>query len=212
MFFEITFVNLLDIIGTIAFAISGIRLASAKHFDLFGAYIVGLTTAIGGGTLRDLMIDVPIFWMQNPLYLICTAISLLSVMIFGKFIIKQHNTWFVFDTIGLAMFTVTGIEKTLNAPHDFPFWAAIIMGTVTGAAGGIIRDVLINEEPLIFRTEFYAMACAIGGICYYFAYSAGLDNVTAGLICGSVVILLRLLAVKYKLQLPVLKGEEGERK
>lgn len=208
--FDITFVGLLDIIGTIAFAISGIRLASAKRFDLFGAYIAGLATAIGGGTLRDLMIDVPIFWIQNPLYLICTALSLIYVMIFGRFIIKQNHTWFLFDTIGLGMFTVTGIEKTLNAPQEFPFWAAIIMGTMTGAAGGIIRDVLINEEPLIFRKEFYAMACALGGVCYYIAYSFGLGNVTSGIICGSVVILLRLLAAKYKLQLPVLKGEADE--
>lgn len=210
---EITYVHFFDFIGTLAFAISGIRLASAKRFDLFGAYIIGLVTAIGGGTLRDILIDVPIFWMQNPLYVVCTGLSLISVMIFGKFIIRQHNTWFIFDTIGLGMFTVTGIEKTLNAPSGYPFWAAIIMGTVTGAAGGIIRDVLINEEPLVFRTEFYAMACALGGVVYYICHSLGVDNITTGIISGCTVIILRLLAVKYKFQLPILKGyEEEERK
>lgn len=210
--FEITFVSVLDFIGTLAFAISGIRLASAKKFDLFGAYVVGLTTAIGGGTMRDMMLDVPIFWMQNPIYLICTALALAWVMIFGRVIIRQNSTWFIFDTVGLAMFTVTGIEKTLNAGAGYPFWAAIIMGTVTGAAGGVFRDVFINEVPLIFRKEIYALACIIGGIVYYLCTFFGFNSVLAGSLCGIAVILMRLLAVKYKLQLPVLKGEEDYNK
>lgn len=97
------FVQILDFIGTLAFAISGIRLASAKHFDLFGAYVVGLTTAIGGGTMRDLMLSQPPFWMTNPFYLLCTAFALIWVIMFRKFLVKQENTWFLFDTIGLAL-------------------------------------------------------------------------------------------------------------
>lgn len=112
------FVQILDFIGTLAFAISGIRLASAKHFDLFGAYVVGLTTAIGGGTMRDLMLSQPPFWMTNPFYLLCTAFALIWVIMFRKFLVKQENTWFLFDTIGLALFAVTGIEKPLL--QDFP--------------------------------------------------------------------------------------------
>ena len=98
------FVQILDFIGSLAFAISGIRLASAKHFDLFGAYMVGLTTAIGGGTLRDLLLSQPPFWMTNSIYLICTAFALLWVILFRKQLVKQENTWFLFDTIGLAVF------------------------------------------------------------------------------------------------------------
>ena len=116
---DITFVQVLDFIGTLAFAISGIRLASAKQFDLFGAYVVGVTTAIGGGTLRDLMLGLSPFWMTNPFYLVCSAIALLWVMIFRKMLVRQNNTWFLFDTIGLALFTVTGIEKTITV--GFPF-------------------------------------------------------------------------------------------
>ncbi len=200
-----TFSQVLDFIGTLAFAISGIRLASAKRFDLFGAYVVGLTTAIGGGTMRDVMLGLPPFWMTNSFYLICTAFALLWVMVFGKYLIRQQNTWFIFDTIGLAVFTVTGIEKTIGA--GFPFWTAIIMGTITGAAGGVLRDVFINEVPLIFRKEIYALACVIGGIAYFICAKAGCGIIISGVICGAVVIAARLLAVKYKLQLPTLKGE-----
>ncbi len=201
-----TFSQVLDFIGTLAFAISGIRLASAKRFDLFGAYVVGVTTAIGGGTLRDVMLGVPPFWMTNSFYLICSAFALLWVMVFGKYLIRQQNTWFIFDTIGLALFTVTGIERTIAA--GFPFWTAIIMGTITGAAGGVLRDVFINEVPLIFRKEIYALACVIGGIFYFVCAKMGFGIVTSGIVCGTVVIIARILAVKYALHLPTLKGEE----
>ncbi len=201
-----SFTQVLDFIGTLAFAISGIRLASAKKFDLFGAYVVGLTTAIGGGTMRDVMLGLNPFWMTNSFYLICTAFALLWVMVFGKYLIRQQNTWFLFDTIGLAVFAVTGIEKTIDA--GFPFWTAIIMGTITGAAGGVLRDVFINEVPLIFRKEIYALACVIGGMAYFICTKCGCGSIVAGVACGIVVIIARLLAVKYHLELPTLKGEE----
>ena len=121
---EITFANVLDYIGTLAFAISGIRLASAKRFDLFGAYVVGLATAIGGGTMRDLMLDVPVFWMTNSIYFIINLLALLLVVLFGKRVIRQKNTWLIFDTIGLGMFAVIGIEKSLAVGH--PFWVAMM--------------------------------------------------------------------------------------
>ena len=204
--FEITLVQIFDFIGTLAFAISGIRLASAKHFDLFGAYVVGVTTAIGGGTMRDVLLGQSPFWMSNSFYLICSAIALAWVIIFRKLLVRQNNTWFLFDTIGLALFTVTGVEKTITA--GFPFWTAIIMGTLTGAGGGVLRDVFINEEPLIFRKEIYALACVLGGIAYFICARCGLSIVPSGIICGIVVFLMRILAVKYRLHLPTLKGEE----
>ena len=123
----------IEFIGTMAFAISGIRLASAKQFDWFGAYIVGTATAVGGGTIRDIMLGIPPFWMTNPVYIICCGLSLLYVILFGKKIIRQQSTWFIFDTIGLALFNITGLEKTLNM--GYPVWTAVIMGCVTGAAG-----------------------------------------------------------------------------
>lgn len=199
---------IIEFIGTMAFAISGIRLASAKKFDWFGAYIVGMATAIGGGTLRDVMLGVSPFWMTNPIYVICCGMALLYVIIFGKKIINQKSTWFIFDTVGLALFNIIGIEKTLNM--GFPLWMAVIMGSVTGAAGGVIRDILINEVPLIFRQDIYALACIAGGIVYILCYTSGLQAEINAILSAIVVIAIRLLAVKYHWQLPILKGEDSK--
>ena len=201
-----TFVQVIEFIGTFAFAISGIRLASAKQFDWFGAYVVGLATAIGGGTIRDVLLDVTPFWMTDPVYLICSALALLWVIFFGKLLIHLHNTFFLFDSIGLALFTVVGVGKSLAL--GYPFWVAIIMGSITGAAGGVIRDVFINEIPLIFRKEIYAIACVIGGLTYSACDYAGLDLILTQILSGLSVFVVRILAVKYKFCLPILKGTD----
>mgnify|MGYP005892719781 CR=1 FL=1 len=201
-----TFIQILEFIGTFAFAISGIRLASAKQFDWFGAYVAGVAVAIGGGTIRDVLLDVTPFWMTNPVYIICCGLSLLYVILFGKKIIRQQSTWFIFDTIGLALFNITGLEKTLNM--GYPVWTAVIMGCVTGAAGGVIRDILINEVPLVFRKDIYAMACIAGGIVYIIGYSVGLQAEVNAILSAIIVISIRTLAVKYHWQLPILKGED----
>ena len=140
--------------------------------------------------MRDLLLSQPPFWMTNPFYLICSALALVWVIVFRKWLVRQNNT---------------GVEKTLAA--GFPFWTAIIMGTLTGAGGGVLRDVFINEVPLIFRKEIYALACVVGGLAYYICDKMHMSNISAGLICGAFVMLARFLAVKYKLQLPVLKRE-----
>jgi len=196
---------IIEFVGTFAFALSGIRLASAKQFDIFGAWIVGMATAIGGGTIRDLMLGVQPFWMTNPIYFICCAFAVLWVMIFRKYLVRQNNVWFIFDTIGLALFNVIGMEKTLNI--GLPYWTAITMGCVTGAAGGIIRDVLINEVPLIFRKEIYAMACVIGGMIYAVCHHANMTVEISALLSSLTVICIRVLAVKYHWHLPIVKGE-----
>ncbi|MBO5314514.1 MAG: trimeric intracellular cation channel family protein [Prevotella sp.] len=196
---------IIEFIGTLAFAISGIRLASAKHFDWFGGYVVGLATAIGGGTIRDVMLGLTPFWMTTPIYLICTAGALLLVIIFKKRLTSLTNTWFLFDTLGLALFTIAGIQKTLFA--GFPFWVAVIMGCMTGAAGGIIRDVLINEVPLIFRKEIYALACIIGGIVYWIGYSLNWHDEITMILSFVSVIIVRVLAAKYHISLPILRDD-----
>ena len=201
-----TFVQILDFIGTFAFAISGIRLASAKRFDWFGAYVVGLATAIGGGTIRDVLLDVTPGWMTDPIYLICTGVALLWVICFGRWLIRLNNTFFIFDSIGLALFTVVGVGKSIAL--GYPFWVAIIMGSITGAAGGVIRDVFINEIPLIFRKEIYAMACVVGGITYWLCHVAGMESYGCQLVGGATVFLARILAVKYHICLPILTGSD----
>jgi len=198
------FISIVDYVGTFAFAISGIRLASAKQFDWFGAYVVGLVTAIGGGTVRDILLDVTPFWMLQPSYIVVTAIALVSVLFFGKLLIKFNNTFFIFDTIGLGLFVVVGIEKSIEA--GFPFWVTIIMGMITGSVGGIIRDILINEVPLIFRKDIYALACVLGGVFFYVCTLLNFKQEITQIIAAASVILMRIVAVKYHLGLPALKG------
>lgn len=199
-------IDFVDYAGTLAFAVSGIRLASAKKFDLFGAYVVGLITAIGGGTTRDLLLNITPFWMLQPSYLIVTGVALLLVILFGKYLIRLSNTFFIFDAIGLGLFVVVGIEKTLA--QDFPFWVAIVMGMVTGTVGGILRDILINEVPLIFRKDIYALACVFGGVIYFICYKMNVNTNLTQLISALAVIFARVLAVKYHLGLPILKGND----
>ena len=200
------FITLLDYVGTFAFAISGIRLASAKHFDWFGAYVVGFVTAVGGGTLRDVMLSMTPFWMLDSIYLVVTAVALGIVIVLGRYLIRLNNTFFIFDAIGLGLFTVVGIEKTLAA--GFPLWVAVIMGTLTGAAGGVLRDILINEEPLIFRKEIYALACVFGGVVFWACGQVGITGAVLQITTAAAVIALRIVAVHYGLKLPTLKGEE----
>ena len=133
--------TLIEILGTLAFAISGIRHAAAKHYDWFGGFVCGFAVAIGGGTLRDMMLDETPFWMTSPLYIICTFVAQAFVIVFQRYLKRLDNAWFFFDTLGLASFTITGIQKTLDC--GYPFWVAIAMGCITGSAGGVLRDVLL---------------------------------------------------------------------
>ena len=202
---ELTFLFIIEVIGTIAFAISGIRMAAAKHFDWFGAYTVGLVTAIGGGTLRDILLGIPVFWMQTWWYLAVTGLSLFIVIAFKKILVKTQIL-FIFDTIGLGLFVVIGIQKTIAA--DYPFWVAVIIGVITGALGGVIRDILVNNEPLLFQKDIYATACFAGGIVYWIMSLTGASQLAQGLACAAVVILIRILAVRFSWSLPVLNQNE----
>ena len=202
------FINIIDYIGTFALAISGIRLAAAKNFDWFGAYVVGFVTAVGGGTLRDLMLDVTPFWMEHVSYVIVTALALVFVLIFRKYVVRLDNTFFIFDAVGIALFTVVGVEKSIAA--GFPIWVNIIMGTITGAAGGMFRDIFINEVPLIFRKEIYAMACLSGGVVYYLCVWVGMNTVATQIIAAVSVILVRILSVHFRISLPSLKNIDSQ--
>lgn len=199
--FNITII--LELLGTFSFAISGIRLASGKQIDWFGAFVIGSVTAIGGGTLRDLLLGSTPFWMLDAKYFLVVGIALVTTILFKEKILEWVNTLFLFDTIGLGLFTVVGITKTLDA--GFPVWVCIVMGTVTGTLGGVVRDVLLNEVPLLFRKDIYALACVAGGAIYFVC---GWLNIPTGIketIAALTVIVFRLVAVKYHIHLPQLK-------
>jgi uncharacterized membrane protein YeiH len=201
---ELNFTTVLDLIGTFAFAISGIRLASGKNIDWFGAYIVGLVTAIGGGTTRDLLLDITPFWMLNSMYFITTGVALLVTILFKGKIFQWGNTLFLFDAIGLGLFTIVGISVSLEA--GLSFWVCVMMGAITGTLGGVFRDVLMNEVPLIFRKDIYALACVAGGIVYFICYRFQLSAPASELIAASTVILIRVIAVRFHIQLPLLNS------
>ena len=208
------FMTALEYIGTFAGAMSGVRLACYKRFDWFGAYVIGFVTALGGGTLRDIMLGVTPFWMTAPSYLFTTFLAVVAVWLFGRRFISGKITWFIFDTIAISVFMVIGLEKSIRIGVDrgidsfADWWCAIIMGVITAVFGGVMRDICINEVPLIFRKEIYALACVIGGLAYYICHQLGLDSTLSAIICGLTVVLMRLLAVKYKLHLPIIKGED----
>lgn len=200
---SINIITLIDLIGTFAFAISGIRLASGKQIDWFGAYIIGLVTAIGGGTTRDLLLDVTPFWILDAKYFITTGVALLVSIVFKARIFKWGSTLFLFDAIGLGLFTVVGISKAMDA--GLPYWVCIVMGMITGSLGGVIRDVLLNQVPLLFRKDIYALTCVAGGLVYFLLnYLNWMTNLKE-LIAAIIVIVLRLIAVRFHVHLPLLQ-------
>lgn len=203
---NIQFVDIIEFLGTFAFAISGIRLASAKRFDWFGALVVGLVTAIGGGTLRDLLLGLTPFWMLSSVYLWCTVFALFCVIVYRKILVRLNNTFFWFDSIGLGLFVVVGAEKALAL--GYASWVIVIMGTITGVVGGIIRDILINEIPIIFTQELYAFACIIGGLLFCLLNYLGVGMPIVQISTAVCVFVIRILATKYHWRLPILKGED----
>jgi uncharacterized membrane protein YeiH len=204
------FTIIIDYLGTLAFALSGIRAAGGKDFDLFGAYVVGLVTATGGGTLRDLLLGVTPFWMTQPAYLIVTGVALLASLLLSKRFKYLNKTVFLLDAVGLGLFVVVGVEKTLEA--GYPTWVAITMGMITGSVGGVIRDVLVNEVPLLFRRDIYALACVAGGIAYALCLRFQLPLNLTQIVAATVVIISRLLAVRYHIRLPAYQDRDLTKK
>ena len=204
--FVITLQRVIEFIGTFAFALSGIRLAASKHYDWLGGFVCGIAVAIGGGTIRDVMLGIRPFWMLSPIYMICTLFAQCVVIVCHHYLRRLDTTWFLFDTLGLALFNIAGIQKTLEC--GFPFWVAIIMGCITGAAGGVIRDVLLNEEPVIFRREIYAMACVVGGLTYWLLSWLQVSLYITVIATFAIVGAIRFLAVRYHISLPKLRDEE----
>ncbi|WP_299555655.1 trimeric intracellular cation channel family protein [Seonamhaeicola sp.] len=191
----------IDILGTVAFAVSGVLAAFNKKMDLFGILIIAFVTAVGGGTLRDLLIgNTPVSWMKDMTYTYVIMGSAVFAIIFRSKINYLRTSLFLFDTIGIGLYTVVGIEKGIQAGlHPI---ICIALGTMTASFGGVIRDILCNEIPVIFRKEIYATACILGGVFYFLLAKLPLDNNIVFLIAGLVVIVIRLLAVKFKIALP----------
>lgn len=196
----------IDILGTIAFAISGVLTALKKRMDLFGILIIAFVTAVGGGTLRDVLIDAPITWMRDLTFVYVIGVTAILAIIFRKKLNYFRRSLFLFDTIGIALYTIVGVEKGIAV--DLPPVICVALGTMTACFGGVIRDILCNEIPIIFRKEIYATACIMGGIAYFLLQKTPLTSDAIVIISGSIVIIIRLLAVKFKISLPSVYSSE----
>ena len=193
--------TIIDILGTAAFSISGVFAAMEKKLDIFGIFIIAFITAIGGGTIRDMMIgDFPVTWMRTPNYSIVIFVSAAIAILFYKMIKDYGKILLVFDSIGLGFFTVLGIHKGVD--FNFSTGLCIALGTITACFGGLIRDIALNQIPHIFHKEIYATACIFGGILYFVLRTTTLPEVALDAICISVIVMIRLIAVKYNWSLP----------
>ena len=203
---ELNIYQILDFAGTFVFAISGVRLATEKKMDIFGAIIIGFATAVGGGTIRDLLLGAtPVAWIQNPVYLYLIVSAVFTGALFDRYIFELKNMLLIFDSIGLGVFTLAGMQKAFDYGINTEY--ALIMGMTTATAGGIIRDILANEVPLILQKEIYATACLAGGMLFLLlqSYEAGIPLST--FITIIFITALRTLVVRYNIAFPKLKKQ-----
>ncbi len=199
----------LDILGTIAFAISGTLAAIHKKLDPFGVFIIAFVTAIGGGTLRDILIDRnPVSWMQDLNYVYAIIGATIFTIIIRKKIDYLSTSLFLFDTIGLGVFTIIGTE--IGIQHNLHPIISIILGTITATFGGVIRDILCNEIPIIFKKEIYASACIAGAITFIVLSNLEIHTTINYIVTILIVISIRLIAVKLKLSLPTFLSEKDK--
>ncbi|PQJ81957.1 trimeric intracellular cation channel family protein [Polaribacter glomeratus] len=199
-------IYVIDILGTFAFAVSGALVALDKKFDMFGVLIIAFVTAVGGGMLRDVLIDAhPINWIGNLNYLYTIFTAVVFTFLFKSKIAHLSKTMFLFDTIGISVFTLLGLEKGLA--FDLHPIIALIMGMISAVFGGVLRDVLTNNVPLIFEKEIYASACLAGGIIYLILNYFKVDQNINFIISASVVVSIRVVVVRFKLELPKIKDD-----
>ena len=192
----------LDYVGVFVFAMSGVLAASEKHLDLFGGFIIAFVTALGGGTLRDVLLNIDIGWILNPIYIYIAIGGTLFALVFNRRAQHLRRVAYLFDSIGIGVFTVLGVQKALAL--EIPVVAVVIFGMITATFGGVIRDILCNEIPLIFRKEIYASACLLGALLYVIFERAGMPEITNVTIAVSVIILVRTIAVVKKLSMPLI--------
>ena len=199
-------IYVIDILGTFAFAVSGALVALDKKFDMFGVLIIAFVTAVGGGMLRDVLIDAhPINWIGNLDYLYTIFIAVVFTFLFKSKIAYLSKTMFLFDTIGISVFTLLGLEKGLS--FNLHPIIALIMGVISAVFGGVLRDVLTNKVPLIFEKEIYASACLAGGIIYLILNYFQVEENINFIISAAVVVIIRAIVVRFHLELPKIKDD-----
>jgi uncharacterized membrane protein YeiH len=193
--------EVIEVLGTVAFAVSGTFAAVQKRLDPFGVLIIAFVTSIGGGTVRDLLLgDTPVAWMRDVNYCLLILVTSIITLLFKQHVKKFKITLFLFDSLGLGLFTLVGVQKGID--FGLSPGICIALGTITGCFGGVIRDTLLNTIPLIFRKEIYATACIVGGILYFVLLNFNLNADWAKVVVIGFITALRIVVVKYRLALP----------
>ncbi|MBE8721385.1 trimeric intracellular cation channel family protein [Sphingobacterium pedocola] len=200
------FIYYSDLLGTMVFAISGAMAANRNNIDIFGASFTGFVTAIGGGSLRDIFLNIRPVWVEDGNYLIAIFIGVFISIIANKQLDKWARTLSLFDAIGIGFFTVVGVQKSLS--YGSSDIAAIMLGMFSASMGGVIRDVLMNVTPLILRKEIYATACLSGALLFVILNNLHVDNGTNAFLSAALVFLIRILSVKFNLSLPTVNHTE----
>ncbi|MBB1286416.1 trimeric intracellular cation channel family protein [Flavisolibacter sp. BT320] len=194
-------IRLIDLLGIISFAISGVFAAMQRKLDIFGILVMAFVTALGGGTVRDILIgDFPVQWMLNLGYPLIITLSALAAIVFYKFLRNLQKPLLVFDALGLGFFTVLGLEKGLA--HGLHPGVCMMLGTITACFGGVIRDVALNKIPLVFQREIYATACIAGSGLYFLLLQTDMNRSWLDLICITFISAIRIVSLIYKLELP----------
>lgn len=198
-----TFVHYIGLAGSLALAISGALIALRHRLDMFGVLIIAFVSAVGGGTLRDMLVEgKQVFWMVDSSYAYSILLGTVITVLFRQRIDRFRRSLLVFDAIGLGLFTVTGVQIGLDA--GFGWVSCLILGTITGSFGGVVRDTLVNEVPVIFKKEVYATISLLGGGLYMVMYYQGFNGLWMQLIPVLMMIIARLLVIRYKISLPSL--------
>ena len=190
--------------GVAAQAAAGVLDAGRKPFDLFGIVVVALAASLGGGSLRDLLLDRPVFWIADQSYLIGAMAAGLATFALVRYVRLPARLFLLPDAIGLALFTVSGTQAALAM--DAPWLVASLMGVITGVFGGIVRDVLCNEVPLVFNGEFYATASWLGALLLLGLMAYDISPGWAALAGGTLTLALRLAAIRFRWRLPVFRA------
>lgn len=190
----------IDFLSLIGFSISGATVAARKGFDWFGIAAMAFLTAVGGGTIRDVLIGATPSWISDPSLCYGTVLGVIITVVFFKFVLKMHKALTLFDAFGISFAAIAGTAKSLEFGASIP--AAVILGVVTATLGGVIRDTICNEVPLILQKEIYATACLFGGLLFALLIQYGASEILASWVSIGIIFTLRIVAYKYKIGLP----------
>ncbi len=201
-----SFLDLFDWIGVFVFAMSGGLIAVRQRMDIFGVVVIAMLPAVGGGTLRDVLLNQPVFWLSDQISLMIATGAGVAAFLAPRFWTKFRSLRWL-DSAGLALFAVVGASKAYSL--DYSLIICAIMGTITATAGGLLRDVVCNETPMLLKADIYATAAFAGAVVYVLSKQQGLSELISLSLGAGLIFILRAVTILYKLNLPTRKGEEG---